>query len=180
MCERAAETLGALIEAEIPDIKQIVSVLPGDWVDTTAGEAFMTELGQLATDLQAYTPGETGSQEVLVIAQDVETGFEALSPIIPPQYEALGGLVYAELVIIVNTIAGNNAHAVGDTAAASVAHDNVVVAAAKVGYHFTPFTAAAIYLDPKHAASQYKKQSAKIREQSGIPDAEPAVKSKKK
>lgn len=120
MCQNAEKTALALLTAEEPELKSILTFT--GLLNTPTGQVVLDEYNQAVQDLSAWTPG-TAAQEIIEVIQDFQSGFNELP--FPPTVITLENLIEAAVVAVIGVIQANQpstsaldqAHAVAATTA---------------------------------------------------------------
>src|ERR1700761_3827466 len=105
MCQNATKTVASILEAEEPNLKEILAIegVSGTAAATTA----LNQFNQAITDLQNWTPGSP-AQEAIEVLTDTEAAVTALGPLIPPADSILINTVLAGIVLAIGLVEGNS------------------------------------------------------------------------
>ena len=105
MCQNAQSTAYAILSAEEPEIKSILTIegVANTPQATTALQAYDLALA----DLKNWTPG-TVSQETIEVLTDLQTAITALTPLVPPTYALLINAVLAAIITVLGIVSGNS------------------------------------------------------------------------
>jgi hypothetical protein len=103
MCQKAAQTAGALMAGLEPEIQSLLTAT--GLASTAAGQAALTAYNTAATDLQNWKSG-TAAQDVIEALNDLEDVFNKLP--LPATFELFGNIILGGIVTIIGIVTANS------------------------------------------------------------------------
>jgi hypothetical protein len=103
MCQKAAETAGALLAGLEPELLSLLTVTK--LADTAAGQDVVAAYNAAAAALQNWKSG-TVAQDVIEALNDLQTVFAALP--LPPAFEVFGNIIIGSVVTIIGIVTANS------------------------------------------------------------------------
>jgi hypothetical protein len=105
MCENAAKTVGSVLKAAEPDLRDILTIT--GVAGTPQAAAALQAYDQAETDLLNWTQGDA-PEEAIQILTDAQAAVSALTPLIPTTDALLINVVLAAIIVAIGIVTGNS------------------------------------------------------------------------